>query len=168
MQTLIVLSLIIAILGLFGICTRQTSTGMIISLQIVFISTVMLAVTFSRFVVSDSAAGNLFSITIALIAGLHLVLGGLLVLIASRLKRSPLVIKLSLEHLFVLVALVLVLSFKLEGSITPSIPLPLLTLIIGAGLAGLWWQARRTTTARVAPEKTDDEFSAPSQEAEVR
>ncbi|MEW5796314.1 MAG: NADH-quinone oxidoreductase subunit NuoK [Candidatus Zixiibacteriota bacterium] len=88
MQYYLMLAAVLFGIGLFGVITRRNTVGILMSLELMFNAANINLVTFNRYVMTDSLAGQMFAIFIVVVAAAEATVGLAIVLLVYRNWRG--------------------------------------------------------------------------------
>lgn len=158
MQSLLILSGLLAAFCCFGLATRQTMSGLAVSISLGYVAAILLLSTAAHFLSGDAMEAAALLTMAGLGGGSFLLLCDNFLLRSAALRRLPILAELTRSFLWLFGGMTLVLVFKLEDQLIGNLPPALLTLVIAAGLIGLWLVRRtRKSGTDATPASTDKE-----------
>lgn len=84
----IILSVILFVIGIFGVLTRRNAIGILMSLELIFNAININMVAFSKFLTPDLIYGEIFTILIITVAAAESVLGLAIILAIYRSRQK--------------------------------------------------------------------------------
>lgn len=138
-------------IGIFGLLTRSTAAGVLISLQLVYSAACLTLVTFNRYIAGDGLLGQLFTVLLMAAAAAQLILA-VKILVQGRGERASDIMQQFRHYLLLLITSgTLIALFKLETDPSHGRGFPTLTLIVAAGMVVLFISARNQSGVRGEP-----------------